>query len=332
MGQAWAGREPPSTVEVTCMRVGVVVIGRNEERHLASSLRAVLAQQHERVVYADSASLDGSRDIARTLGVPVMALDDSEPRSASRGRNAGRAYLAQHHPEVDCIQFVDGDTELEPGWIAHAAALLDEHPDVGAVAGRLREKARERNVYHRLADMEFDTPAGDVDAVGGIAMYRAAAFDAAGGFDPFVVTGEERELCIRIITHGYRIVRVSDTMAYHDIDMDQFRQWWIRTVRSGQTYAEHWLDRQLMGRRVASIAFWGGALPAAALGLALPTLGLSLGLLTPYVVLWSRVRRDRLQHGWSADDASFYASAMVLSKLPEMVGVVRVVRGRLGAQ
>lgn len=312
------------------MRVGVVVIGRNEARVLARTLQSVVAFAPA-VVYADSGSSDGSPEIAESVGVAVVRLPDRPPLSAANGRNAGRAYLRQHFPDVAYVQFVDGDTELEPGWVERASAFLDANPDAGVVAGRLRERFRERNLYHRLADMEFDGATGDVDAVGGIAMYRLASFDRVGGFDPYVVSGEERELCRRLGALGLRVVRLADTMAHHDIQMDEFGQWWKRTRRSGYTYAEHLADRRIMGRKVLSVLAWGGVLPLLAFGMALPSFGSSLACLGAYAVLWQRVRKDRLMRGATSDDAALFATATVLGKVPEATGVLEFAAKRLRA-
>jgi len=311
-------------------RVGVVVIGRNEARVLARSLRAV-ASRAPALVYADSDSTDGSPAIAEGLGVAVVRLDGRPPRSAARGRNAGRAWLRQHFPEVQYIQFVDGDTELEPDWIERALDFMERNESVGVVAGRLRERFRDRNVYHKLADMEFEGPAGDVDAVGGIAMYRARAFDEVGGFDPRIVSGEERELCARIRGAGMRVVRLAETMAHHDIQMDSFKQWLVRTKRCGYTAAEHWADRGIMGRNLLSMLLWGAFVPGVALTFALPTLGGSLAAFGGgYGVLWRRVREDRLRRGATPNDAALFATATVLGKLPEAVGAAQFATERLG--
>ena len=53
--------------------VGFVVIGRNEGERLEQCLRSVLAVSN-RVVYADSASTDGSVQLAERLGASVVAL------------------------------------------------------------------------------------------------------------------------------------------------------------------------------------------------------------------------------------------------------------------
>ena len=64
-------------------RVGVVAIGRNEGLRLERCLRSVVAADVS-VVYVDSASTDGSRELARGLGVDVVELDLSIPFTAAR--------------------------------------------------------------------------------------------------------------------------------------------------------------------------------------------------------------------------------------------------------
>ena len=66
-------------------------------------------------MYADSGSSDGSVERARGMGAEAIVLDGSKPMSAGRGRNEGFARLRELRPEVGFVQFVDGDTEIEPG-------------------------------------------------------------------------------------------------------------------------------------------------------------------------------------------------------------------------
>jgi len=64
------------------------------------------------------------------------------------------------------------------------------------------------------------------------------AFQAVGGFDPDIIAAEDDELCLRIRTQGWSIVRLDSDMATHDMAMTRFRQWWRRSVRTGHAYAE----------------------------------------------------------------------------------------------
>ena len=118
--------------------LGVVVIARNEgERLLAclDSLRGAAAH----IVYADSASTDGSPERARERGAEVVVLGAERPLNAARGRNAGFARLQELAPELEHVFFVDGDCTVVPGFLAAARAELERESDLGAVCGRRRE-------------------------------------------------------------------------------------------------------------------------------------------------------------------------------------------------
>lgn len=307
--------------------VGCVAIGRNEGERLQVCLRS-LKKRADRVVYVDSGSTDDSVAFARGIGCEVVALDMSVPFTAARARNAGYARLIELGDDLRYVQFVDGDCEVVDGWLERARARLQARPELGVVCGRRRERNPGDSVYNRLCDIEWDTPVGDADACGGDAMMRREAFDAVGGFDGSLIAGEEPELCVRLRQAGWIIERLDAEMTLHDAAMTRFDQWWKRNVRSGHAYAEgaalhgdspqrHWVQE------TRKIWFWGAVLPAVAVGGALPTLGLSLGLFAGYPVSASRVYRYARSRGRSREDAAAYAVAVVLGRMPELQGMLR---------
>ncbi|WP_337176259.1 glycosyltransferase [Paludisphaera sp.] len=315
--------------------VGLVAIGRNEGERLRRCLESARGLGLA-VVYVDSGSSDGSVEAARGLGAEVVELDLSSPFTAARARNAGLARLLEAAPEARHVQFIDGDCELAPGWIERGRAELDARPDVAVVAGRLRERRPDRSVYNRMADLEWDVPPGDVEACGGIAMMRVAPLVKAGGYDPSLMAGEEPELCLRLRRDGWKVVRLADDMASHDMEMTRFRQWWRRAVRCGYAYAE---GASLHGggperhyvRETRSILAWGLALPAVALALAWPTRGLSLLLLGAYAILAARVYRYNRRRR-PAGDAAIAALFIVPAKLAGIQGMARYWAGRLSGR
>ena len=318
--------------------LGVVVIGRNEGERLRRCLGSLVGRAPT-VVYVDSGSTDGSVEAARALGAVVVALDLSTPFTAARARNAGFRRLAELEPGVALVQFVDGDVEVEPGWIEAASRFLDEHEDVVAVCGRLRERSPEATVYQRLCDLEWDRGSGEVDAVGGIAMYRADAFRAVDGFDPSVIAGEEGELCLRLRRRGGRIWALPAPMGWHDAAISRFGQWWRRAERCGHAYAEgaaiHGRDPSRHHvRDVLSTLFWGLAVPlgiaaTAALAVVWPPAWAAVALgLASYPLLAFKVYRHAARR-FPARHAAFYAAFCVLAKFPESLGVVRYWRNRL---
>ncbi len=316
---------------------GVVAIGRNEGERLRRCLKSVVDRGLV-LVYVDSGSRDQSREIARGLDVEVVELDLSKPFTAARARNEGLERLIAIAPDVEYVQFIDGDCEAAEGWIDRARRELDERPDVAAVCGRLRERNPEQTIYNRLADLEWETPIGESKSCGGIAMMRIAALQEVGGFNDELIAGEEPELCVRFRRQGWKIYRIDAEMALHDMAMTQFRQWWKRTVRTGHAFAE---GQALHGapperhyvRETRSIIVWGLVVPLLALGLAWPTRGASLLLFAGYLLLFQRVYRYyRVQRGWSQPDARIFTIFVILGKFPNALGLIRYWIGRLSGK
>jgi len=167
----------------------------------------------------------------------VVALDMSTPFTAARARNEGFARALATWPDLQFVQFVDGDCELAPGWIDTALATFEAHPDAAVVCGRRREKHPERSIYNALCDVEWDTPTGVARACGGDALMRVGPLRAAGGYNPAVIAGEEPELCIRLRRAGGTIWRIDAEMTAHDANILTLSQWWSRAKRCGYAYA-----------------------------------------------------------------------------------------------
>jgi glycosyltransferase involved in cell wall biosynthesis len=218
------------------MKYGVVVIGRNEGERLRQCLMSLPAAGAK--MYVDSGSSDGSVERARRLGVKVVELDMRVPFTAARARNAGFRRLREISPDLEYVQFVDGDCELIEGWLEDAISFLNAHADVGAVCGRRRERYPERSVYNWLCDREWDGPAGDIRYCGGDVMIRADAFETVGEYRDDLIAGEEPELCVRLRAAGWRIWRLDREMTLHDAAIIHFSQWWRRAFRSGYAFAQ----------------------------------------------------------------------------------------------
>jgi GT2 family glycosyltransferase len=277
-------------------------------------------------VYVDSGSIDGSTGLARDLGVDVVELDMKLPFTMARGRNAGFARLEQLLPEMEFVQFVDGDCEVEPGWIDVAVACLQRDPKFGSVCGNRTERYPERSLYNRLTDMDWRGPAGDVQFCGGDVLMRVDAFHSSGGYVEQMIAGEDPEICVRLRQHGWKLRRLDVAMTRHDVAMLHFAQWWKRTVRSGHAYAEGaWMHRRSTERpwrrEVRSNFFWGLILPATIMVCAIPTAGACLILWLLYAVWMWRIARGRRQRfGESTTDASIYAFFCMLGKFPSALG------------
>ncbi len=305
-------------------QLGLVAIGRNEGDRLRRCLESVLGQVTQ-VVYVDSGSTDGSQELARSLGVDVVDLDLSVPFTAARARNAGMERLLQLYPDLEFVQFVDGDCEVVEGWLVLALQTLQTHPDYAVVCGRRRERFPHRTLYNQLCDIEWSTPVGEARACGGDALIRVMAFRDVNGFNPALIAGEEPEMCVRLRRAAWKIYRLDAEMTLHDAQMTRFSQWWQRSLRAGHAYAEgaflhgktperHWVKES------RSIWLWGLAIPMGAIALAPVTHGLSLLLLLGYALLGYRIYRYMHRQGYKFKDASLYALFCLIGKFPNALG------------
>jgi cellulose synthase/poly-beta-1,6-N-acetylglucosamine synthase-like glycosyltransferase len=320
----------------------VVVIGRNEGERLRRCLKSI-RPQCDRIVYVDSGSEDDSVTFARSLGVEVVQLDTSIPFTAARARNEGLRRLRKLAPSVEFVQFVDGDCELVTGWIEVALRVFDEKPTATVVCGRVHERFRNATIYNRLCDMEWNTPVGEAEACGGIALMRVAAVEHAGYFDPGLICGEEADLCRRLRARGGVVLRIDADMTLHDAAMTRAIQWWRRSKRGGFGSADALYrlgskasesDKQA----VRGVIMWVAVLPVlfvimlattifhGATGIALALIGAAFALLVAQTgrLAWSRVsERDE-----KLTDACLYALSLMASKLPKAAGMLRCRRLR----
>jgi GT2 family glycosyltransferase len=311
------------------VQVGAVIIGRNEGQRLITCLESILYET-PRVVYVDSGSTDGSAEAAEVRGVEVVRLDMSRPFTAARARNAGMARLVQTYPVVAFVQFIDGDCELVANWMTTAVTFLQECPSVAAVCGRLQERFPQQSVYNRLCDAEWDRPAGQVAACGGIFMARRAAFESVHGFREDIVAGEEPELCSRWRVHGLMICRLNESMALHDAAITRFRQWWVRSRRGGYASAllgdvPGYLDALQRQRHNRGIVTWSVVIP---LVVVVGALALHPAFLAGLLAYPAQIGRLALRSEQRGRQRWEVATFTVLGKFPALLGLADYMRSR----
>jgi GT2 family glycosyltransferase len=303
-------------------RIGVVVIGRNEGQRLERCLQS-LVKQASFIVYVDSGSTDDSVILAFKMGVNVVLLDMATPFTAARARNEGFHRLMEIVPDIEYVQFVDGDCEVIVNWLTRAFDFLDINPQCAVVCGRRKERYPERSIFNQMCDLEWNTPIGETKACGGDALVRVKAFRETGGFRSQLIAGEEPEFCVRLRFAGWKIWRLDVEMVLHDAAMTKFSQWWKRNVRGGYAFAEgaylhgspperHWVKES---RRSL---LWGLVIPTISIlaGLICWKYGLIIALVYPFQILRLSLRnkKDLIPH------PLILAGFSVLGKFAELKG------------
>ena len=308
-------------------KVGVVIIGRNEGQRLHQCLLSVI-EGTDTVVYVDSGSTDDSVAMAKSMAVGVVELDLSIPFTAARARNEGFAHLLTINPQIEFVQFVDGDCEVVAVWLEKAYETISEQPDIAVVCGRRREKFPEQSVYNLLCDVEWDTPVGEAKECGGDSMMRVSAFQQVGGFNPSLIAGEEPELCLRLRRQGWKIWRIDAEMTLHDAQITRFGQWWQRSLRSGHAYAEgFWLHgtspERYCFKESKSIWLWAFIIPSIVLGLLWLTKGWILLVLLAYPLIVGKTYRYFQARGLETKKALLYSISCLLIKFPQLQGQIQ---------
>ena len=217
------------------LRVSVVVIGRNEGERLRRCLQSVQRADwagiaHE-VIYVDSASSDGSVELARGLGATVLVLQDASP-CAAKARNLGL-----RNARGQFILFLDGDTELAPHFVRQALVALQDQR-LCAAWGHRRESNPGQSLYTRVLDLDWVYPTGRTLYFGGDVLVRRDALLQVGGFDGSLKAGEEPELCARLRAQGWQIEHLDLPMTQHDLALRSLRAYLLRCYRGGIAYAE----------------------------------------------------------------------------------------------
>lgn len=228
------GAPPPADGSVGLPGISIVVIGKNEGLFLERCFESILAAGYPRnrleLIYVDSGSTDESVNLARRFADRVIAARIDRPRPGL-ARNLG-----WKHATHGLVQFVDGDSILQRGWLQAAVEAVKREQGTLCVFGALEELRPEANVFHRALSFDWEAPA-EPRTSGGIALFPRARLTELGGFDETLEAGEEPDLCTRGRLAGYRLLSLDSPMARHDLDMRSFRAYWRRGVRSGQAYA-----------------------------------------------------------------------------------------------
>lgn len=196
--------------------ISFVIIARNEHDMIGASIESVLRAAELlpswECIFVDSDSEDKTAEIACGYPVTVVRLTRATRLTAGTGR-----YVGTRHASGDYVMFLDGDCELQPGFVEKALEALERDRSLSTVVGT------RGTVYNRGEDeasgggeiiwaAERDC---EVVSTGGIAMIRKQYLDEVGGFSTVMISNEERELCLRLRAAGYRIRCIPHPMMVH---------------------------------------------------------------------------------------------------------------------
>jgi glycosyltransferase involved in cell wall biosynthesis len=194
--------------------ISIVIIGKNAEWSIARLIESVIAHvpSHyaNEIIYVDSASTDCTLQVVSQYPVRSVELAPNQQLCASAGRFVGSQYATGRY-----ITFLDSDMELLDGWLERAVRLLERHREIAVVSGI--QVDAEAGVKVQATDDSWHGGDRfiDISFAGSAAIFRREALENAGTWNPYIVSDEEPELCLRIRRAGYRIVQLQCPSVRH---------------------------------------------------------------------------------------------------------------------
>jgi glycosyltransferase involved in cell wall biosynthesis len=213
------------------MLISVVMATYNDRpEHLDASLRSVVDQSlsdWELVVCDDSTKSETTAVIqkyAALLGPKLVHL-----RNSPRLGLVGSLNRALASAKGELIARMDGDDICESERLAHQAAYLDAHPEVGILGGDIQVISDEgeslsirryRKGRDEVRKMSFIRNPLAQPTV----MLRRSVLDAIGLYDPRFAKAEDYELWLRALAAGIVIENMDEVLIRYRVPSDYSRK------------------------------------------------------------------------------------------------------------
>jgi len=198
-------------------KISIIIKTLNEATNIARAVQsalAAIADYEGEVIVADSASTDETVAIARQFPTSVVVLESASQRRCGVGPQLGYQYCKGEY-----IYILDGDMELDAGFIRKAVDILDHQHDVAGVGGYIHEM-RTDNLELKGRVKRFQRARRkdklDVDCLNGGGLYRRVAISQIGYLsDRNLHAFEEYDLGARLRGAGWRLVLLEDKAVDH---------------------------------------------------------------------------------------------------------------------
>src|SRR6266487_4226472 len=232
--------------------VSLVVVGKNEEKHLTTCLSSLIDQDYHdfEIIYVDGGSTDSSLRIADSVkaGSSRMRIVRSEG-NISESRNLGLSLT-----QGQIVAFTDADCVAERNWLRGSVAELMSCPkDVAGVGGPNVPPEESRSFRLRVIDQTLSTLLGSGASVqtklaGSGKFVRALStsncafwrgrLQEVGGFNSKLSFCEDSDLSARLRRRGLKLLWLPSHPVQHFRDYDGMKSFVSYIGRYGRGRGE----------------------------------------------------------------------------------------------
>ncbi len=194
------------------MEISLVIPAHNEAEYIGACIKSVLENANgkfKEIVVVDNASTDGTGDAARAFPEVRVIREDRKGLTIARqtGFDATTAPL---------VAYMDGDSQLPPGWFAKAEALVAASPNAVSWSGPVYYYDAPSRAWNATLSIGWWLTSPlmyrlvGYMVLGGNFIVRRETVIAIGGFDPNVsFYGEDMTLAKRLHAKGKTIFKMN---------------------------------------------------------------------------------------------------------------------------
>jgi teichuronic acid biosynthesis glycosyltransferase TuaG len=242
-------------------RVSIIIPAFNAEAYIGETLRSVegLTYADWEVVLADDCSTDRTVEIAASFGQRFKIVQASQNAGPAAARN-----LAITQSTGELLAFLDADDYWLPDYLEQEVGLFDavraRDGALGIVACDARVLSGDRFLPRSYMEIvgfpDRVTTAGLLrfNPIFVSAMSPRAVVDEAGGFNPEIFGVEDRDLWLRIVELGYRVVANRSALAVYRLAAQSVSSNPASMARATQIFYRRALERGKLTRHERRIA------------------------------------------------------------------------------
>ena len=195
-------------------RVAIVIKALNEEKHIQRCIESAVAAANAVsgvVILADSGSRDQTTAIASQYPISIVQLSDWSERCCGIG-----AQLGYQFADADYVYILDGDMELDEGFLPAALQFLNTHPQHAGVAGLVEEHGGGNYEFEVRKAQDDGRQLGLQSALDMGGLYRVAMLREVGHLtNRNLHSYEEKELGFRLSAAGFLLERIAIPAVRH---------------------------------------------------------------------------------------------------------------------